>query len=199
MQILPIKLVMVFLLAMLSNSTADTFQLKIGENKRRLWACKTIIVLLACVGVQQTISYTKNLGQGFVTWNNALNSHQYGDYKGAILEFETVYPIFKKDGDFLMNYGKTLVMAGQHHKAIAILEQAKHYQNNTVIATALGDSYKATKQYDKAEASYQQAVNMAPSKFYANYLLAKLYDDSAQEHKAVAMAKNHMIKKYNLY
>jgi O-antigen ligase len=215
MQILPIKLVLVVLLAMLSNGAADTFQLKIltprpspherqrtGEAMERgtigtivnSVLYKLIIVLLACVGMYQIFAYTKDLSQGFITWNNALNNHQYGDYKGAVLEFESVYPIFKKDGDFLMNYGKTLAMAGEPHKAIAVLEQAKHYQNNTVIATALGDSYKATKQYDKAEANYKQAVNMTPSKFYANYLLAKLYDDSGQEHKAVTMAKKLMNK-----
>jgi O-antigen polymerase len=210
MQILPIKLVLVVLLVMLSNAAADTFQLNIltpSPSPRERGTSKTIvnsvlykltIILLACISIYQTFAYTKDLSQGFVTWNTALLSHQYGDYKEAVLEFETAYPIFKKEGDFLMNYGKTLAMAGEYTKAIAILEQAKHYQNNTVIATALGDSYKATKQYDKAEASYQQAVNMAPSKFYANYLLAKLYDDSGQEHKAVVMAKKLMNKKIKI-
>ncbi|MBA0883953.1 O-antigen ligase family protein [Flavobacterium undicola] len=210
MQILPIKLVLVVLLAMLSNSTADTFQLKIltpSPSLRERGTSRTIvnsvlykltIVLLACAGIYQIFTYTKDLSQGFITWNNALISYQYGDYKGAVLDFELAYPIFKKDGDFLMNYGKTLAMAGEPHKAIVVLEQAKHYQNNTVIATALGDSYKVTKQYDKAEANYQQAINMTPGKFYANYLLAKLYDDSGQEYKAVAMAKKLMNKEIKI-
>lgn len=198
MQILPIKLVIVFLLAMRSNGTADTFQLTIGAIKRSQWTYKIIVLLLACVTMYRTFSYTQNLSQGFISWNNALNLHQYGDYKDAILEFELSYPIFKKDGDFLMNYGKTLSMASNPHKAITILEQAQLYQNNTVIATALGDSYKVTKQYDKAEEAYQQAVNMAPSKFYPNYLLAKLYDDSKQVGKAVAMAQKIVNKKIKI-
>lgn len=199
MQILPIKLVLVVLLTMLSNGSADTFLLSIGENKIRQWTYKISVVLLGGVCIYHNIYFTNKLSQGYIAWNNALVSHQYGDYKGAVLEFETAYPIFEKDGDFLMNYGKTLAMAGEPHKAIVVLEQAKHYQNNTVIATALGDSYKATKQYDKAEASYQQAVNMTPSKFYANYLLAKLYDDSGQEHKAVAIAKKLMNKEIKIH
>lgn len=198
MQILPIKLVLVVLLAMLSNRAADTFQLTIGENKIRQWTYKISVVLLGGVCIYHNIYFTNKLSQGYIAWNNALISHQYGDYKGAVLDFELAHPIFEKDGDFLMNYGKTLVMAGEPHKAIGVLEQAKHYQNNTVIATALGDSYKVTKQYDKAEASYQQAVNMTPSKFYANYLLAKLYDDSGQELKAVAMAKKLMNKEIKI-
>jgi len=195
MQILPIKLVIVFLLAMLSNGTADTFQLNVEAIKWSQWTYKIIVLLLACVTMYRTFSYTQNLSQGFISWNNALNSHQYGDYKDAILEFELSYPIFKKDGDFLMNYGKTLTMAGESNKAITILEQSKSYQNNTVIATALGDSYKAIKQYNKAEVSYKQAINMTPGKFYGLYLLAKLYDDSKQQEKAVALAQKIMNKK----
>lgn len=198
MQILPIKLVLVFLLAMLSNSTAYTYQFNISENNRIQWLYKMSFVLLACATIYQTFVYTKDLRQGFITWNNALTSHQYGDYRGAIQEYKNVYPVFNKNGDFLMNYGKTLSMAGEPHKAIAVLEQAKHYQNNTVIATALGDSYKETKQYDKAEANYKQAVNMTPSKFYANYLLAKLYDASGQEEKAIAMANKLMNKEIKI-
>lgn len=198
MQILPIKLVLVFLLVILSNSTLDSFQFKITENTKKQWLYKMSLVVLVCVTMFRTFNYTKDLSQGFITWNNALTSHQYGDYKGAIQEYEKAYPVFKKDGDFLMNYGKTLSMAGEPHKAVAILKQAQYYQNNTIIATALGDSHKATKQYDKAEANYQQAANMTPSKFYANYLLAKLYDDSGQEHKAVTMAKKLMDKKIKI-
>ncbi|MFC5683654.1 O-antigen ligase family protein [Flavobacterium sp. MAHUQ-51] len=194
MQILPIKLVLVVLLALLSNKTVASFQFKITESSKKLWLYKISLVLLICVSMSQTCNYTKDLSRGFITWNNALTSHQYGDYHGAVQEYEKVYSVLKKHGDFLMNYGKTLSMAGEPHKAIAILKQAQYYQNNTIITTTLGDCYKAAKQYDKAEASYQQAVNMIPSKFYANYLLAKLYDDSGQEYKAVAMAKKLMNK-----
>ncbi len=195
MQILPIKLVLVVLLVLLSNATANCYNFNIGENKRRLWVYRTSFVLLVSIIMYQTFSYTQNLKQGFSSWNNALNLYQYGDYKEAIIEFETAYPIFKKEGDFLMNYGKTLSVTKEPQKAILILEQAKKYQNNTLITTALGDSYKATKQYSKAEANYIQAINMIPSKFYANYLLAKLYDQSQQKVKAVVLAQKILNKK----
>ena len=97
-----------------------------------------------------------------------------------------------------MNYGKTLTMAGQYKKAITILKQAKQYYNNTIIATALGDSYKATNQYNKAKAAYQQAANMIPSQFYPNYLLAKLYDDYGQNQEAINMAKKILYKKIKI-
>lgn len=188
MQILPIKLVLTFLLAMLSNSDTHVYQFTNGENNKSLWAFKAIVLLIGFVYMLKTIPYVKNLDHGFKTWESALSRHQYGDYKEAIGEYESVCVDFKREGDFLMNYGKTLTMAGEYTKAIVVLEQAKPYLSNTVIATTLGDSYKATQQYNKAELAYQQAINMVPSKFYANYLLAKLYDDSGQGRKAVKMA-----------
>lgn len=201
MQIVPIKMILVILAALLSNSNINnSFQIKIltlntsfKDRKTEKIAfsilCKSIIIFFVIITLFLTIDYTKKISLGFIIWNNSLNSHQFGNYDEAIEEFESVDPILRKDGDFLMNYGKTLSMSGEYHKAIAILEQAKNYQNNTIIATSLGDSYKATKQYYKAEVAYQQAVNMTPGKFYPNYLLVKLYDDSGQEKKAIALAK----------
>jgi O-antigen polymerase len=198
MQILPIKLVLVLLIAILSNVTTDVFQFKIVSTQTRLLIYKTIIVLMASIGIQQTITYTQKLSQGFIIWGNALRSHQYGDFKEALSAYESIYIIFKKDGCFLMNYGKSLAMAGKHSKAIEVLEQAKRLLDNTVIDTTLGDSYKATKQYDKAEEVYQQAVNMTPAKFYGQYLLAKLYFESQQKEKAIVLAQKILDKKIKI-
>ena len=203
MQILPIKLVLVVLLVLLSNGATNSYNLKIltpspspGERGTVGFIVnRVIIALLACMVMYQTFSYTQILKQGFTTWNNAMNYYQFGDYDAAVTAFETAYPIFKKEGDFLMNYGKTLSVAEELKKAILILEQAKKYQNNTIIATALGDSYKVSKQYGKAEASYMQAITMTPSRFYAPYLLAKLYDESGQKEKAVTVAQQILNKK----
>jgi O-antigen polymerase len=195
MQILPIKLVLLFLLAMLANSDSKPYLLKTSTDHNKQWLYKTLILLLGFVGMTNALSYTRKLDSGFVTWQNALNSHQYGDYKRAIQEYESVYSIFRKNGDFLMNYGKTLTMSGDYFKAIEVLEQVKHFLNTTVIATALGDSYKAIKQYDKAAIVYQQAANMTPCQFYPNYLLAQLYDEWGQKEKAIVLAEKILNKK----
>lgn len=191
MQILPIKLVLLFLLAMLANSDAKPYLLKTTTSHSKQWVCKTLILLLGFVGIIKILSYTEKLDSGFITWQNALNSHQYGDYKRAIQEYESVYSIFKKNGDFLVNYGKTLAMAGEHHNALVLLEQAKSYANYTAMARALGDSYKATHQYHKAAIAYQQAADITPSQFYPSYLLAQLYDEWGQKEKAIAIAQKY--------
>lgn len=97
-------------------------------------------------------------------------------------------------GDFLTNYGKALSMAGKHQKAIEVFQQATTYYPNTIVYTALSDSYKETGQIKKAETAYLQSWHMNPSLFYPKYLLAKLYDESGQNEKAVFTA-NELLQK----
>lgn len=194
MQILPIKLMLFFFLALLSNSTGNSFRFKIIEFRAFKRIYKNICLLFACFLVYQGILYAKKLNENFLLWGAALQSYQFGDYKQASLEYERAYPMLNKNGEFLMNYGKTLAMNGDYYNAILILGEAKQYLNNTVIAIALGDSYKKTHQYEKAESAYIQASNMIPARFYALYLLANLYDESGQQYKAFVLARKILDK-----
>lgn len=198
MQILPIKTTLFILLAMLSNNAIASFQIKTMVASKRTGLYKIAIFLLTCSAICQTFIYTTNLRKGFIAWNNALHIYEFGNYSKALHEFELAYPVFEKNGDFLMNYGKALAMAGKSSKAIAVLEQANKYQNNTITATALGDSYKAKSQFSKAEKAYVQAIHMAPGKFYGYYLLAKLYDESGRGNRAVALAKKLIHKEIKI-
>ena len=201
MQILPIKLIITFLLAYSARLDINKKELKIfqhGNNKNIKWFLKSIALIVGVVIISKGVLYTKELADGFKNWKIALNTYQYGDYEVSIKKYESEYPIFKEEGEFLMNYGKTLSMANEHTKAIIILEQAKHHLNTTIIETALVDSYKAVKQYKKAEMSCQHAANMIPSRFYPNYLLAKLYDECGQKEKAVAKAQELMKKEVKI-
>lgn len=186
MQLLPVKLILVFLLALIANMDNYKKYFKIPSNLK--WLLKITILVTGMYLGFKGIHKTNNIKEGFKVWRNATNYYQYGDYNGAIDEYETIYPIFKDNGEFLMNYGKTLSMNKNYNKAIKILEQSKQFLNSTITETALGDSYKAIKQYNKAEIVYQHAANMVPSRFYPNYLLAKLYEESGQREKAISKA-----------
>mgnify|MGYP006300098331 FL=1 len=85
-------------------------------------------------------------------------------------------------------------MAGKHNEAITILHNTKNYLNNTILYTALGDSYKGVGNYLKAEAAYLKAQHMLPGRFYPGYLLAKLYHETGETKKAKNMA-NEILKK----
>ncbi|WP_198027614.1 O-antigen ligase family protein [Seonamhaeicola sp. S2-3] len=196
MEILPIKLIMLVLLAglaLLDQSKTKRFQsLKINSSIKL--ALKTsILVSLLLISVF-SFNYVNRLDASFKNWKLAQSSYQYGDYESAIAEYQAAYPKLKNNGEFLMNYGKALSIYKQDKKAIQILERSKTHLNTTIIETALGDTYKNMKQYKQAEAAYKHAANMIPSRFYPPYLLAKLYDESGQNGKALAMAKTILSK-----
>jgi len=133
--------------------------------------------------------------EAYKQWKYAYSLYGMGAYEQSVAEYETVHPILSRNGDFLTNYGKALSMAGQHENAIQILKQATRWFPNTVVYTALGDSYKAIGQTQKAEAAYLRAWYMNPSRFYPKYLLAKLYDENGKREKAVAVASELLAKK----
>ncbi len=192
MQILPIKLILLVLLALLGSLDIQkhtVFNIDKNTKSYAIWSLKTMVFVLGLAGLSIGVSYTQTLDSGFKTWKSALNIYKYGDYEGAIDEYAKAYPILKKEGEFLMNYGKTLSMAKQNKRAIQILEKSKQHLNTTIIETALGDAYRGVKEYNKAETAYQYAGNMIPVRFYPLYLQAKLYEESDQKDKAITMAK----------
>nr|WP_308990457.1 O-antigen ligase family protein [Mariniflexile sp. KMM 9835]MDQ8210008.1 O-antigen ligase family protein [Mariniflexile sp. KMM 9835] len=191
MEILPIKLIMVILLSGLA---------KLDQNKTKLFqnfkvnvpiiiSLKTLVVGCILIITVFSFKYINSLSESFKNWQFALNSYQYGDYETAIEAYEEAFPELKDNGEFLMNYGKTLSIYKQDEKAIQILERAKIHLNTTIIETALGDAYKNNKQYKESEIAYIHASNMIPTRFYPLYLLAKLYDEIGQKEKAVKIAK----------
>ncbi|TGV03425.1 O-antigen ligase family protein [Flavivirga rizhaonensis] len=199
LQIVPIKLVAFVLLALLVNLDIKKHRVfNTQEKPKPFILLKAGICILGLIGVVKGGQYTSVLEQNFKTWENAQSSYQYGDYRGAIQDYKKAYSILKKDGDFLMNYGKALSIYKRDKKAVEILTQAKNYLNTTIIETALGDAYKNMKQYKEAEIAYKHAANMIPSRFYPLYLLAKLYEESGEKEKAILMAKTILNKKVKI-
>lgn len=198
MQILPIKLILTVILAMLSCLSLKKHGVTCFQGVTKKWLFNGV-VLMATLGLCcNNFSYTRKLDFGFVRWNNAIELYGYGLYKEAVEEYALAYLIFKNNGDFLMNYGKALSINKQDKKAIEILETTKNYLNNTIIETSLGDAYKEAGQYEKAKIAYQRAYNMIPSRFYPLYLLAKLYHDKGEDKKAITLAKNILEKKVKI-
>ncbi len=200
MEILPIKLIMVVLLAGLA--LLDQNKIMRFQNIKIAFPLKFVLKtsMVACIIIITVFSfnYVNRLDASFKNWQLAISSYQYGDYESAIQEYEEAYPKLKNNGEFLMNYGKVLSVYKQDKKAIEILEQAKTHLNTTIIETALGDAYKNIEQYKESEIAYKHAANMIPSRFYPFYLLAKLYEESNQKEKAVTMAKTILNKEVKI-
>ncbi|WP_156113391.1 O-antigen ligase family protein [Wocania ichthyoenteri] len=195
MQILPFKLVIVLMLSLIALLDTNKYAIKIKQRLRIIALSKSILAIIIILFLIEGIPYTKKVSEAYKNWKTALNKYQYSDYVSAIDNYKKAYPILKNNGDFLMNYGKALTMNKMNDEAIEILERAKLYLNTTILETALGDAYKGTKQFSKAETAYLHAANMIPSRFYPLYLLVKLYDENGEGNKAVELARDILKKK----
>ena len=98
-----------------------------------------------------------------------------------------------------MQYGKALALAGEYRKAKKVLEQSRFYLTTNVTETTLGDVCQALKQYKEAETAYTKAAGMIPNRFYPEYLLAKLYNDTQQPEKAYYTAQRLLGKEIKVH
>ncbi len=202
-QILPVKTSLVFYLSVVAGlAPQKTICIPKFSDKRTgrpiAFISKIMLTLILLAGIAAGYRFSKRYTQAYRDWQSAFQVYQMGAWKACLEDYEKAYPVLHDDGDFLTNYGKALSMAGEHSKAIAILQQATGRYPNTVVYTALGDSYKATGETGKAEQAYLHAWYMNPSRFYPKYLLAKLYDESGQKEKAVTTAKELLEKQVKI-
>jgi tetratricopeptide (TPR) repeat protein len=93
------------------------------------------------------------------------------------------------NGLFLQMYGKALCMNKQHQKSNEILAIAQKHYSSYIIQNTIGDNHKALGNYPEAEAAYIKSTKMNPSMLLPKYLLAKLYTNSGQHHKAKQTAE----------
>jgi tetratricopeptide (TPR) repeat protein len=210
-EILPIKIVAVLCLGLLANYLASNGVSKPGIWKQNRRSTERSVVkpvtfnmkplFIAAILLITIIAYPKinALKSAYITWNDAFDLYNYGLYEESIEDYKKAYPVLKHNGAYLINYGKALSLTEKHTEAVTILKQAKSYQSNSVLYTALGDSYKALEKYKSAEQQYSQAANMSPTKFYPLYLLAKLYDASGQQQNALAMANTILHKEVKVH
>ncbi|MDD4191799.1 MAG: O-antigen ligase family protein [Mangrovibacterium sp.] len=202
-QILPIKTSLVFYLAVVAGlAPQKTIRIPKLSDKRTgqsiAFISKITLTLILLAGIAAGYRFSKRYTLAYRDWQSAFQVYQMGAYEACLEDYEKAYPVLHDDGDFLTNYGKALSMAGEDSKAIAILQQATGRYPNTVVYTALGDSYKALGETDKAEQAYLHAWYMNPSRFYPKYLLAKLYNESGQKEKAVTTAKELLEKQVKI-
>ncbi|MGY6543285.1 MAG: O-antigen ligase family protein, partial [Cyclobacteriaceae bacterium] len=189
--ILPIKLSAVLYFAIAAGESDLIYTRRIKRpNPLIAWGLSLFLLsLTAFAGVK-----LKGLYQASKDWKEALRLYNGGTIGTVIEKYQNAYPYFNKEGDFLTNYGKALSVQGGHKEAVITLERAKYYAGNTIIQTTLGDSYRALGLYKEAEEAYKLAVDMLPDRFYARYLLAKLYEEIGENDKLIPIAQ-YLIEK----
>ncbi len=189
--ILPIKICGVFYLVVLAGRSPVLVEWRFTKYQRTI---KGAIALLAIFVGLGAFMVSNKLFHAVKNWNYAYILYQGGTFGPAVEVYELALPMFDRNGAFLTNYGKALSMTGRHREAVHVLEKAKNYVGNTIIQTALGDSYKALRMYGQSESAYQLAADMLPDRFYPRYLLIKLYASMEAWDTMEALAKDLLEK-----
>lgn len=192
-QILPIKISLVCYLAWIAKMDRKVLVLNLLPHKYK-YVLRLFPILFICIGFFG-ISRLFPFYDAYKKWGISYFYYSNGDYKECAKVCKMIYPLLKEEGDFLTYYGKTLTLGNENEEAIKILQRALSYYPNVIVYTALGDNYKSLNRFVEAEKAYLQACNMIPSRFYPIYKLAKLYDETGQLEKAVAVARTLINKK----
>jgi O-antigen ligase len=194
MQILPIKMVLTLIIALLANLDKDKITLlplsQFSIQTRWLISLKTFSFCIGVILINWIFYETSRLRTGFKNWQYGLTAYDLGEYQKSIYYLKKSYPILNQDGDFLMNYGKALALNGDNYEAKIKLQRAKLYLNHAILETTLGDVHKSLKEYGASERAYKRAASMVPNRFYPEYLMVKLYQEINEKDRAYKKAKD---------
>ncbi len=169
LHILPTLINFIFLAALISNARQPVLTLKIPQ-----FLYKTMAVLLLATGLF-LFSHTLKTYHLHKLWHQAVQLSLQQRYDEAKALFVQLYPRLKSNGQFLLNYGGTLSLKGDHPQAIEILHQARLRYTDPNIYISLGNSYAALGKTNEAEKNYWHAYYIIPNRLYPLYLLTKLY------------------------
>lgn len=206
--ILPIRMLLVLFMAIVAGHQSPLCLYRLGRKEtaslpshKAAFVGKAVLyatLAVALMAVYPTTQYLTRQYLAYQSWKDASDIYNVGAYPECLDDFKRTYPLLKTNGAFLVQYGKALEMSGMYESSIAILNEAKQHLNNTILYTCLGNNYKALGNTTEAEQADLHAFNMAPARFYPLYQLAKLYDETGQKEKAVAMAKKVMGKEVKI-
>ncbi len=195
-EILPIKVLIVSMVAIIG-SKLNGYILINNTRLASYFKYVLTIIYITTFGITCYLpsSVLSRNYKAYISWKDASDIYDVKAYKECLDDFELAYPLLKNDGEFLIQYGKTLEMSKYYLDASNVFSLAKNNLNNTILYIALSNSYKETDRFKDAEQGYTQAYYMIPSRLYPLYLLAKLYDENNQSVKALETAKKLLKKK----
>jgi tetratricopeptide (TPR) repeat protein len=112
-----------------------------------------------------------------------------GIYQTTVDHYQALYPALGDRHAFLFEYAQCLAKTGQYEESNRMLERAIRISCDPMLYNVMGKNYQALHQYKEAENCFYRAHYTVPNRLYPLYLLAKLYAESEQVEKAVAMAR----------
>lgn len=189
--ILSIKLNLLVCIATFANLAQRNFDLQQGSsriNQTHSLAKVSLAVFFSLV-LYFTFLQVRNIYTALNSWGSAEFAFVRGDYASALTYDKAAHAVLRADGEFLLKYGMTLLLAGKQSPALKILTEASHYSNSTFLQMNLGKTYKALGMIKDAENAYYRSWLMCPNRLYPPYLLTRLYVETGQLTKADSMAE----------
>ena len=178
LHILPTLINFIFIAALISNAREPILSLKPPP-----LLSKAMAILLFAAGIL-LFSHTLKIYRIDKLWHHAVQGSLQQRYDEANALFVQLYPILNKNGQFLLNYGGTLSLKGDHQLAIVILQKAGLSYTDPNIYISLGNSYASLGKTSEAEKNFWHAYHMIPNRLYPLYLLTKLYIENNLLEKA---------------
>ncbi len=183
LHVLPTFLLFFFFLALLSAARQPRSSLQVYPIVYKPFAGLLIASLIL-------LSYTQfRVYKAHQKWKIAQELTQAGIYKLAIGIYAELYPSLHKNGNYLLNYGGTLYLYGNHDKAREVLLEGTQYSSDPNVFINLGNCYRQQDDFPKALQNYRLAGNITPHQIYPPYLIAKLYHEHGYDHKARLLAE----------
>jgi O-antigen polymerase len=180
--ILPIKIILVLLLANLSK---HNFNCTLKINYPLLYFGFVFLFFINC-----SYYIIKNQYKAYYDWNNGYKYMMCMANGIAGNYYKKAYPAFKDNGDFLQCYGKSLSIEGKYSESIEILDKSKQYITYPGLYNTLGFNYLKIGKIELAEKYYIFAENIIPNHLYSKYLLVNLYLETKQTAKFKVLANN---------
>ncbi|OQP59833.1 O-antigen ligase family protein [Niastella populi] len=120
-------------------------------------------------------------------WKRVRGTVVEGDTDG-IREYNEIYRGLCHNVAFTYDYGEMLYHVGLFSDCSKVLEHAALNTVETDNLNLLGLSYQSLKQYKASENCFRINSNMVPGAFYPKYLLVKLYLETKDTVRAMALA-----------
>jgi tetratricopeptide (TPR) repeat protein len=145
---------------------------------------KKIAVSLAAVGiVVLSVKRINSTYRSYGEWAKTETLYYMHLYREAIKEYEKQYPYLQDEMKFLFQYAQCYSKTEQYAESNRLFEQAARLSCDPMLHNIMGKNRQALKEYSLAEQSFTRAANLAPSRLYPYYLLAKLYHETGDMEK----------------
>ena len=152
------------------------------------WRRNLICILMlggSIVGIYKLVGRI----QAELEWGSASKLALCGAYRKALPFYEKLGKVFAGNPYFLYNYAAVLLEDKQYAKSLEISLQCRRYWADYDLELIIGEIYQQLQDRGKAEAYYNHAALMCPSRFLPLYKLFFLYKENAEEELMYDMAE----------